>query len=41
MPVGHTPEVYAEALPGKYHAQTVLTAELKPGTNAIDFRLDE
>jgi hypothetical protein len=30
----------AEGLPDKYHAQTTLTAEVRPGANVIDFHLE-
>jgi hypothetical protein len=30
-----------EGLPEKYHAQSTLTAEIKPGKNVIDFSLEK
>src|SRR6478736_3659332 len=30
-----------EGLPEKYHAQSTLTAEIKPGKNVIDFELEK
>jgi len=30
-----------EGLPEKYHAQSMLTAEIKPGKNVIDFELEK
>jgi hypothetical protein len=30
-----------EGLPEKYHAQSTLTADIKPGKNAIDFQLEK
>jgi len=30
-----------EGLPEKYHDQSTLTAEIKPGKNVIDFRLEK
>ena len=38
---GQSPDVYAEALPAKYHADSVLTADLAPGPNALDFALEK
>ncbi len=38
---GQSPDVFAEALPAKYHADSVLTAELAPGPNALDFVLEK
>ncbi len=29
-----------EGLPDKYHSHTVLTADIKPGANHVDFNLD-
>jgi len=40
-PFGQDPNVIAEALPDKYHAQSILTAELKVEMNAIDYKLDK
>ena len=30
-----------EGLPGKYHTNSILTAEIKPGKNIIDFHLEK
>jgi hypothetical protein len=30
-----------EGLPDKYHAKSILTAEIKPGANTLDFNLDK
>lgn len=38
---GQSPDVFAEVLPDKYHSQTILTAELTGGPNALDFKLDK
>ncbi len=38
---GQSPDVFAEALPAKYHADSVLTAELAPGPNALDLALEK
>jgi len=38
-PDAPTPTVVKEKLPKKYHSATVLTAEVKPGDNIIDFDL--
>jgi hypothetical protein len=34
------PPIAKEKLPKKYHAQSELTAEVKPGSNKLDFKLD-
>jgi hypothetical protein len=34
------PPIAKEKLPKKYHAQTELTAEVKPGSNTFDFKLE-
>ena len=31
----------SEGLPDKYHKDTTLTAEIKPGKNVVDFRLEK
>ena len=38
---GQSPDVIAEALPDKYHARSILTAELKAGMNTVDFNLEK
>ena len=38
---GQSPDVFAEVLPAKYHADSVLTAEVAAGGNAIDFVLEK
>jgi hypothetical protein len=38
---GQSPDVYAEALPEKYHAESVLTAELEEGKNTVHFHLEK
>ena len=38
---GQSPDVFAESLPAKYHADSVLRAELAPGMNALDFALEK
>jgi hypothetical protein len=38
---GQSPDVIAEALPDKYHAQSILTADLVFGKNTVDFRLEK
>lgn len=38
---GQSPDVIAEALPAKYHGESILTAELKPGMNTVDFNLEK
>ena len=38
---GQSPDVYAEAIPAKYHAHSELTAELVEGVNAVDFKLEK
>ena len=36
---GRSPDVFAEALPAKYHADSTLTVEVTAGANAHDFTL--
>ena len=38
---GQSPDVFAEVLPAKYNADSVLTAEVTAGGNAIDFVLEK
>ena len=38
---GQSPDVFAEVLPAKYHADSVLRAELAPGPNALDSALEK
>ena len=38
-PDSPAPTIIKEKLPKKYHSATILTAEVKPGDNAIDFDL--
>jgi hypothetical protein len=38
---GQSPIVVAEALPEKYHKESVLTAELEPGKTTIHFHLEK
>ena len=38
---GRSPDVFAEALPDKYHSQSILTAELTAGMNTVDFDLEK
>jgi hypothetical protein len=37
---GEEIDVRQEALPEKYHANSTLTADIKPGANVIDFHLE-
>jgi hypothetical protein len=38
---GHSPDIFAEAIPAKYNSESVLTVELTKGTNALDFSLEK
>jgi hypothetical protein len=38
---GKSPDVIAEALPDKYHKESILTAELVAGANTVDFLLEK
>lgn len=38
---GHSPDIFAEAIPSKYNEESVLTVELTNGANALDFRLEK
>lgn len=38
---GKSPDVFAEGLPDKYNTQSILTAELRTGMNAVDFKLEK
>jgi hypothetical protein len=38
---GENIQVRQEGLPEKYHAQSTLTADIKPGKNTIDFALEK
>jgi hypothetical protein len=38
---GHSPDIFAEAIPTKYNSESVLTVELTKGTNALDFCLEK
>ena len=38
---GHSPYVFAEAIPGKYNAESVLIADLSEGSNELHFRLEK
>lgn len=38
---GHSPYVFAEAIPGKYNVESVLLADLAEGSNELDFRLEK
>ena len=38
---GEELHVRKEGLPDKYHANSTLTAEIKPGNNVTDFRLEK
>jgi len=38
---GQSPDVFAEGLPEKYNAQSVLTAEVEAGMNTVNFHLEK
>ena len=38
---GHSPYVFAEAIPEKYNAESMLKAELSEGSNELHFRLEK
>lgn len=38
---GHSPDIFAEAIPPKYNSESELTVELTNGANALDFRLEK
>jgi hypothetical protein len=38
---GQSPDVIAEGLPEKYNSKSILTADVKPGSNTIDFHLEK
>ena len=38
---GHSPYVFAEAIPDKYNAESMLKAELSEGSNELHFRLEK
>jgi hypothetical protein len=38
---GHSPYVFAEAIPGKYNSESALIADLSDGFNELHFRLEK
>jgi hypothetical protein len=38
---GQSPIVVAEALPEKYHKESILTADVEPGQNTVHFHLEK
>jgi len=38
---GHSPYVFAEAIPAKFHADSILVVELQAGRNTVNFHLEK
>lgn len=38
---GHSPDIFAEAVPGKYNTESVLSVDLSKGPNEVNFRLEK
>jgi hypothetical protein len=38
---GHSPYVFAEAIPGKFHEDSILVVELQAGRNTVNFHLEK
>lgn len=38
---GHSPDIFAEAVPTKYNSESVLTAQLAKGPNEVNFKLEK